>query len=789
MTQTVLIYASQRERRRLIRQGYESIAEYEDYILVRVSDEQVGELRKSGYEVEIYRTQPSPGLGFESTAPKHDPGPSTFGPGEHYYLVNFAGPIKKEWLTEIVQHGGRLQDPEPPHGYVVALDDPAYEWVTKAQYVDEVLHYGADRRISPDLTEGLGEDPAVSRGAIRGEAARDMQTPPHVERVPNTFTVRFFQPADLEQALPAIQKMGGEPSVPAPGGSVVTVAFDPRTKDTQALVAQIASLHGVRSIEPTILRQLRNDVAAGLMGVQEVQDPSGLGLSGRGEIVGVADSGLDTGSADTIHPDFAGRIVTLLSWPVATDWSSVVTNVGEDDGPADARSGHGTHVAGSILGNGSAWQALGQQGAAVRGPAYEATLVFQAIEQRLKWTDAYRQAYYRQYRRYPPDYGLAGLPADLKGVFQQAYDAGARIHSNSWGGGAFGAYDDYAEAVDRFMWEHKDFLVLIAAGNDGEDGDRDGVVDPGSVTPPGTAKNCITVGAAESVRAQGGYQRALGSLWPDNYSVAPLKDDMPSDNADDVAAFSSRGPTRDGRVKPDLVAPGTNILSTRSSALQSSSPGWGVWTASNRYMFNGGTSMATPLAAGAAALVRQYLRTVKRRANPSAALIKATLLHGAAYRRYRHEPVGEGLYDWSQGWGHLDLRTSLELPGAAEVEVRWYDQRVGLNTGQSWRWSCAVNDTSVALAFTLVWTDYPGSPSIYPNLVNDLDLVVTSPSGAIFYGNTRNGTPGGAPDRINNVERLVIAQPEPGRYRIRVRAFNVPSGPQDFSLVYSGGLV
>jgi subtilisin family serine protease len=204
-------------------------------------------------------------------------------------------------------------------------------------------------------------------------------------------------------------------------------------------------------------------------------------------------------------------------------------------------------------------------------------------------------------------------------------------------------------------------------------------------------------------------------------------------------------------------------------------------------MFNGGTSMATPLAAGAAALVRQYFRAVKRRANPSAALIKAALIHGAGYRRCRHEPAGPGLYDWSQGWGHIDLCESLTPP--APIDVRWYDQRTGLNTGQSWRWTCTVNDPSVPLAFTLVWTDYPGSPSIYPNLVNDLDLVITSPSGAMFYGNSRNGQPGGGPDRVNNVERLVIARPEVGRYGIRVRAFNIPRGPQDFALVYSGGLV
>ena len=156
------------------------------------------------------------------------------------------------------------------------------------------------------------------------------------------------------------------------------------------------------------------------MGNQEVQDPSGLNLSGRGEIVAMADSGLDSGASGPAHPDFAGRVNRLYSWPVAPEWSSMVTNVGADDGPADNRSGHGTHVAGSILGNGAAWQTLGLPPPPVRGLAYEASLVFQAVEQGLNWTDAYRQAYYQKYRRYPPDYGLAGLPADLRLVISRS---------------------------------------------------------------------------------------------------------------------------------------------------------------------------------------------------------------------------------------------------------------------------------------------------------------------------------------------------------------------------------
>lgn len=799
MAQTVLIYAKGRQRARLIKQGITILADYEDYILARVTDEQMATLQATGYEVEPYQVGPyqaPPGVQpaasemrnrvIEADVAAWGPPPAEYGPGKHYYLVQFIGPVKQEWLDEIGASGGDIHHPVPPTGYVVALDEPAYDRLITMGYVARVMHYSPEMRMSPGLLDGIAQDPALSRGGIRHEADTVTQRPSVAERITNTFLLKFFEAEDLAQALASIQQLGGAPGDLESGSTMLTVSFPPDAADLADKVEQLAYLHGVRSVEPYVLRQLRNDIATGLMGGKEVSNPSGLGLSGRGEIVGVADSGLDTGDPATVHPDFAGRVAAFHSWPVASDWGSVVTNVGEDDGPADTRSGHGTHVAGSVAGNGTA--SLAVQTEPVRGLAHEALLVFQAVEQRLKWTTAYRNAYYQRYRRYPPDYGLAGLPVDLRTLFQQAYDAGARIHNNSWGGGDFGAYDEYCEAVDRFMWEHKDFLILFAAGNDGSDGDRDGIVDPGSITPPATAKNGITVGAAESVRAQGGYQSGWGQLWPADYPAGVLKTDKPSDNAADIAAFSSRGPTRDGRFKPDVVAPGTNILSTRSQALASGvTPGWGAWSKSNKYMFDGGTSMATPLTAGAVAVLRQYLRQVKRRAAPSAALVKATLLHGAQRWRYRLAPAPEDvLWDDAQGWGHVALNAVLVPP--ANVAVRWYDQRAGLRTGQSWKWSCWVADAGVPLAFTLVWTDYPASAGVYPNLVNDLDLVITSPSGKFYYGNGPIGQAGGAPDRVNNVERVVIPQPERGRYTIRVRGFNVPRGPQDFALVYSGGI-
>ncbi len=133
----------------------------------------------------------------------------------------------------------------------------------------------------------------------------------------------------------------------------------------------------------------------------------------------------------------------------------------------------------------------------------------------------------------------------------------------------------------------------------------------------------IAVGASENLRLSGGRQATYGASWPAAYPTAtgPIYSDLVSNNASGLAAFSSRGPTTDGRIKPDLVAPGTNIVSTRSSL--SNWIGWGVYDSNHIYL--GGTSMATPLVAGASALVREYFDKI-RSYQPSAALVRATLI-------------------------------------------------------------------------------------------------------------------------------------------------------------------
>jgi len=806
MIQPAVIYANKRQRAKLTQQDIPFVAVYEDYVLSNITLAQIAVLRAQGYEIELQDQPPVVQVRGRAVAMisaeddaraageirlrdveivRPGPPPDTFGPGAHYYLVQFVGPVKNEWLAEITTHGGGIHDAMPPYGYIVGLDQPAYEWITTTPaYVRFVGHFTPELRLDPSVQKAFPRLPMIERAQpFDAASAGQMST---ATRVSNTFVVRFFEADDLVQGVPQLRALGATVGDYETGTTIVSASFAADTPDMATVIQGISRIHGVKLVENHKLRKLYNNIAINLMGGQDLIQPTSLNLNGRGEIVAVADSGLDTGDPDTIHPDFSGRVVSIRSWPVSSDWASVVTNVGGDDGPADTRSGHGTHVAGSVCGNGAASAAV--ERVPIRGLAAEAKLVFQAIEQTLQWTDAYRLEHLRRYGQYPPPYGLAGLPVDLKPFFEQSYNAGARLHNDSWGGGDFGEYDSYAEAVDRFMWEHKDFLILFAAGNDGVDADCNGTVDVGSVTPPGTAKNCLTVGAAESMRADGGYQSSYGQLWPANYAVRPLQDDRVSDNGHDVAAFSSRGPTQDGRLKPDLIAPGTNILSVRSQALQASVKGWGLYLPlADKYMFDGGTSMATPLVTGAATIVRQYLRTVKGRRAPSGALIKATLIHAAQYCAYRFESgAPDQIADMSQGWGHLNLSSVLEPP--APSQVRWYDNVTGLNTGESMRWSCNVKDPRAPLKITLAWTDYPGSAGHYPNLVNDLDLVVTSPSNRIYYGSGGSRPSDGRPDRVNNVERVIIPTPEPGRYQIRIRAFNVPRGPQPVALVYSGGI-
>ena len=474
-----------------------------------------------------------------------------------------------------------------------------------------------------------------------------------------------------------------------------------RARIPAALVGELATRGEVRWMEPFARPKLMNDLAVNpaAMNVRPVWNAHGL--SGTNQVVSTSDSGIDTGDVATMHRDLADRVCGI--------------GVVEGCCPTDV-DGHGTHTAGSIVGNGT------MSDGAVRGTAWGAKL--------WAWfcngTDGYIYT--------PDDYG------DLFRPDQANWPT--FIHSASWGTDTAGMYDSQCADVDRYIWEHPDFLPVVSNGNAGYNPKTGQMNISQTVGSPAAAKNVLAVGATQNLRTS----PSMG--WADGHPET-------------TAEYSSRGPCQDGRIKPDIAAPGTGVMSTRASA---GSYVYGIADNPN-YAYSCGTSMATPLVAGAVALVREWLvdRCGFTNETPSAALMKAVVTGGAK---------GASVPDNDQGWGRVDLEETLFPSGRA---VKLVD-RIPFDEGLTLTYT--VETTNAApLDVQLVWIDYPassGSPQTLARLVNDLDLTVTKVSedaAQVWLGNG-----GGAPDRLNTAESVRIASAPTATYRISVCCTNIVYG-------------
>ena len=744
------------------------VARYEGFVIVEISEKKTSELARR-FPVEditdLYMIQVADRT-IDTAQPRIDAkgkvrahpaykGVKKLTTGFHHHLVQFVGPIKEEWLDEIEKAGGQ---PRVPHGaftYVVRADDRALARIRKLSCVRWVGHLSHRDRIEPSVLGGRGSKPSEVPESL-----------PRTKILPGLYTVEFFTAKDLQNALAGVKKIGFE-VMDQDKNAAVAVIEDPKGGAAAAKrLRELSAIHGVRFIRKRAFKRTSNDVAEQIMGTRATLNAADLDLSGKGEVIAVCDTGLDNADLQTIHQDFAGRIKAIKSYPITKDFAAYINNPGGDDGAADLDSGHGTHVAGSVLGNGATSLSLPGNTRPIRGLAFKARLVFQAIEQEMKWKNP---AYYQRYGRYL----LSGIPLDLTRLFSDAYQQKARIHSNSWGGGQPGEYDSQSEQLDRFVWEHKDFCVLVACGNDGTDQDGDGKINPMSVTSPATAKNCITVGACENERTAFNTN-TYGGWWPSDYPVAPYRNDPMANNADQVAAFSSRGPTRDGRIKPEVVAPGTFILSTRSTMIAPNNTSWSAYPPSKLYFYMGGTSMATPLTAGAVGLIREYLRTHIAIKKPSAALLKATLIAGV--RRLAGYGASAAVVDNHQGYGRVNLDAILAPPMG--TERAFMEITPGLHTGEVYTSNIDIKSANIPFRVVMAYSDYPG-----PTLVNNLNLILVAPDGKRYVGNQ---TPGASlsMDVKNNVEVIHILNPVPGNWTLQVVGSNIPHGPQAFALVY-----
>jgi subtilisin family serine protease len=688
-----------------------------------------------------------PSLGQAPSVLLGDPwAQSSTGDGRARLLVQFRGPIEGKWQEALEATSATILGYVPDWAYQVAAARTQVDALDRLPGVLWVGPYLAAYTLSPELAASGSQVVRV-----------DLDGPP--------------SPALLDR-LPALgaQLVGRE-------GASLALELD------GAALGALGGLPGVVWVSPLGLPRALNDIAA-----QETRTTVAwaAGLDGSGQIINVADTGIDTGRdypqvLSDIHRDIDNRVQQIYSWPMSNLYYQYLVNPLDDDGAADLDGGHGTHVAGTVAGNGL------RSAGRYKGVAYSATLTFQALEQYCRFSSAGHALGYQD------GYLLAGIPADLGALYAQAYQWGARIDNNSWGmtNVGYGVYTTQCRQTDRYIWEHRDFSIVYALGNDGCDANRDGLVDYASALPPATAKNVIAVGATENRRPNVlpfFLYADYGTAFPDAFQTAPLATDLMGDaGIQGMAALSSRGPASDGRLRPDLVAPGTWIASLRSSRASNPSPD--EWLGQDPgenlgsyYMYSGGTSMAAPQVSGALALVRQAYQQ-RGHAAPSAALLKATLIQSARDipGQYTAPFVEAGpIPNNDEGWGALDVAAAL-APGRQFV-----DETQALRTGEQAVYSYMSGVLTSSVKITLVWTDYPAEADARIALVNDLDLEVTAPDGKLYRGNNFSAgwsRPAGVADRLNNIECVYLPSSLGGNYHVTVRGYNVARGPQSFALL------
>lgn len=628
------------------------------------------------------------------------------------WIVQFSGPVRAADKQAVADAGGTLCGYVPNNAFAVKMDGTVLAQVAALPCVQWIGPYKPAYKVQPSLAERTAGDVVVDI---------------------NTFTPG--ETADVAAKLAEVGAEAIEPSQSPRFGRV-------RARIPVSVISNFSGLDSVRWIEEHLPNRLLNNRAVEGPRLNVTNVWSGRGLTGSNQVIAVADTGLDKGSLTDLHTDFVGRVKTAIALGRPGDWSDT--------------HGHGTHVCGSVLGDGTA------SAGKYRGVAWQAQLVIQSVMD--------------------SGGGLGGLPSNLNDLFLQAYTNGARVHSDSWGSTAYGFYTSQSRDVDEFTWDHPDMLVCIATGNDGSDNDSNGVVDFDSMNSPATAKNSLSVGAAENDHAAG---EASGYRWFQfGYFVQPLQFDYTSISWDGVrqgmAAFSSRGPCDDGRIKPDLIAPGTDVISTKSRLGGS---GWGIAPDNGSYMIDGGTSMSTPLVAGCASLVRQYFSERAGLTNPGAALVKAALINGARslqpgqYGTGASREIPDGPRPNNvEGWGQVNLEDTL-FP-AAPASLAFYNGSI--ETGGTNVHIVNLGGTN-ACRVTLCWSDFPASPGSSRSLVNDLDLAVIGPDGVTNFASGM-----GTPDRTNNVEGVDLASPAAGTWRIEIRGRDVPEGPQPYALVLGG---
>ncbi|MBP6875924.1 MAG: S8 family serine peptidase [Candidatus Eisenbacteria bacterium] len=623
-----------------------------------------------------------------------------------YYLVQSDGPVTEEWKAALESAGAVLYGHVREFAFLAGMDASALARVQALPGTSWVGPFHPAYKLAPEI------------------GAHVWRTPERIEESELLLVVRVFENLDAVSAQ--ISALGGVVSNATDDGFSRRL----RVRLPEDRLADVARIPDVWWIEEQPEYFVTNNmtrwvVQSNVSGSFPLWDH---GINGTGQIATIMDTGVDYNSC------WFREVGNLAPGP---SHRKVINYAVQGGGAAydGCDTGHGSHVAGTMLGD----QSYITGSYDYNGMAYKAKLTVQDVGAD-DWSSC--------------NLGSISPPASLTASFNASYTLGARVHTNSWGS-TDNAYDSYSVDVDNAMWNHKDYMICFAAGNSGPN--------LNTVGSPGTAKNCITVGAT-----------------------------MQAPSQETMASYSSRGPSSstDARYKPTVTAPGGSesgyINSVDNDPGNPPSPTCSV--VGNPFM---GTSMATPCVSGMALNVRQYYTDgyypqgvpgEDEPLIPSAALIKATLINSTDDMNTADIPNN------NEGWGRLLVDRSLFFSGDTR-ELVAVDLTPGLSTGGVWNVDMKVDNSSEPLTVALVWTDYPGTAGTGVKLINDLDLTVTSPTGTQYKGNVFSAgfsTTGGSADRLNVEECVRLNSPAAGTWTFTVRGYNVPQGPQPFALVVNG---
>jgi hypothetical protein len=724
-------------------------------------------------------------------------------PGKRMHLIQFVGPVQPTWHEALKKTGAQILGYLPQNAYLVYGDAQALARLQGLAGAAVPVQWDGD------YLDDYKLHPQVRLVDEKGNP-RQLQT--------DTFAIQLVNDPDANPAtLALIDRLKLEPVRRQYNLlQYVNVFVRLRAQDLGAVASQPDVISIQPYHEPRKLDERQDQIVAGNL---NGNSPTGPGeylawLAGKGFTqaqftasgfaVDISDSGIDGG---TTAPGHFGLYVLGAT----TNASRVIYNrlEGTPNNPGSTIQGcdgHGNINAHIVCGYDS--QPAGFPHTDSGGFYYGLGVCpFVKVGSSVMFDPALSTN---------PDFG--NLLAD-------AYHDGARISNDSWGEDNGGGYNPDSQLFDALVRDaqpagsthstagNQEMVIVFSAGNSGPNHH--------TVTAPGTAKNVMTVGAAENVRSMNTLNGGNTSSGNDGCNVS----DLEAKSANDMHSASSRGPCFDGRSKPDLVAPGTHVTGGAPQSFPPPSPNGtgsalscfrtinandigvcglsdsGSVAADNFFPVgqqffteSSGTSHAAPCVTGASALLRQYFIN-QTFSPPSPAMNKAYLMNSTRYM------TGTGAHDdlWSvsQGMGELDLETAFD--GAPRILRDQAATDKFTASGQTRSFSGTISDGSKPFRVTVAWTDAPGSTT-GSALDNDLDLAVTV-GGATYKGNVFSGAfsvTGGSADHLNNVESVFLPAGTIGNFTVTISAANINSDgvpgdadplDQDFALVvYNGDL-